>query len=150
MIQNDADNNLDDDIVLREKEKHEIPPEEEDEFNRELAKMATDASDSKKVDKRALFDLTLPTMKREESTTSTDPSQMKFTVLTKKGAKQQTKTVDVPSESALAVNSRTNALQDQHEQAQLKRLVLDYEKRDAAAHDVSERKRESLAVLRRL
>lgn len=104
--------------------------------------MATDNSDSKKVDKRALFDLTLPMMKKPDETDAhTDSSQMKFTVLTKKGTKQQTKTVDVPSESSLAVNSRTNALQDQHEQAQLKKLVLDYEKRDAAQQDVNERRR---------
>ncbi|EOR01018.1 hypothetical protein E3P92_01876 [Wallemia ichthyophaga] len=142
----EGDAEMDDDVVLREsergREKEEIPPEEEDEFNRELAKMATDNSEAKKVDKRALFDLSLPAKKKtEEEGGSGDPSQMKFTVLTKKGAKQQTRTVEVPSESPLAVNSRTNALQDQHEQAQLKKLVLDYEKRDAAQQDVNEKKR---------
>ena len=139
-----VENNDDENVILRDSQQ-QIPEEDDEEFSRELAKMATENSVTKNVDRKALFDLSLPMIKKSSSNDNDqeqDPSKMKFTVLTKKGTKQQTKTVDVPSESALAVNSRTNALQDQHEQAQLKKLVLDYEKRDAAQQDANERKRE--------
>ena len=40
------------------------------------------------------------------------------------------KQLDIPSESALAVQTRTAQLQDKVEQQHLKRLVLDYEQRE--------------------
>ncbi|KAK0504661.1 armadillo-type protein [Armillaria luteobubalina] len=116
------------------------PSEEADaEFARELAKMVTDSSlESRKVDKKtalALWDSSvLPVRKRREDPdeASDIDSMMKFTVLTKRGNKQQTRQLAVPSESALAVHTRSAQLQDKVEQQQLKRLVLDYEQREEA------------------
>ncbi|KAK0212735.1 ARM repeat-containing protein [Desarmillaria ectypa] len=119
------------------------PSEEADaEFARELVKMVTDSSlESRKVDKKtalALWDSSvLPAMRkrREDPDEASDidgPDMMKFTVLTKRGNKQQTRQLAVPSESALAVHTRSAQLQDKVEQQHLKRLVLDYEQREEA------------------
>jgi len=44
----------------------------------------------------------------------------------------QTRQIAVPSESALAVHTRSAQLQDKEEQQHLKKLVLDYEQREEA------------------
>ncbi|KAF8893957.1 transcription factor [Infundibulicybe gibba] len=123
------------------------PSEEaEAEFAKELAKMVTDTSaESRKVDKKtalALWDsAVLPPnarKKRGDEDEAKDTSEpqgnniMNFTVLTKRGNKQQLRQLAVPSESALAVHTRSAQLQDKVEQQHLKRLVLDYEQREEA------------------
>ncbi|KAJ7287430.1 transcription factor [Mycena rebaudengoi] len=122
------------------------PSEEaEAEFAKELAKMVTDTAESRKVDKKtalALWDAAvLPpgTRKRrpdedEERDTQQAESQqvMNFTVITKRGNKQQSRQIAVPSASALAVHTRSAQQQDRVEQQHLKRLVLDYEQREEA------------------
>ncbi|KAJ6625539.1 armadillo-type protein [Mycena sp. CBHHK59/15] len=130
------------------------PSEEaEAEFAKELAKMVTDNSaESRKVDKKtalALWDAAvLPpgTRKKrpdeaddERNTHRSDKQQvMNFTVITKRGNKQQassqssTRQIAVPSASALAVHTRSAQQQDRVEQQHLKRLVLDYEQREEA------------------
>jgi len=55
---------------------------------------------------------------------------MNFTVLSRRGNKQQARELPVPSTSNLAVLTRSAQLQDKVEQQQLKRLVLDYEQRE--------------------
>ncbi|KAG7440017.1 ARM repeat-containing protein [Guyanagaster necrorhizus] len=119
------------------------PSEEADaEFARELAKMVMDSSsESRKVDKKtalALWDSSvLPAVRKrredpDEALDIDDPDMMKFTVLTKRGNRQLTRQLAVPSESALAVHTRSAQLQDKVEQQHLKRLVLDYEQREEA------------------
>ncbi|KAL0956498.1 hypothetical protein HGRIS_002642 [Hohenbuehelia grisea] len=124
------------------------PSEEADaDFAKELAKMMTDTSaESRKVDKKtalALWDQTVmpPALKKkkvEETEDAVDPSgnsesnMMNFTVITKRGNKQQTRQLAVPSASALAVHTRSAQLQDKVEQQQLKQLVLNYEQREEA------------------
>jgi len=63
---------------------------------------------------------------------SGNPSMMSFTMLTKRGNKQQVRQLAIPSESALAVQTRSAQEQDKVEQQHLKRLVLDYEQREEA------------------
>ena len=57
---------------------------------------------------------------------------MAFTLLTKKGNKQQLKTVGLPSDSALVINTRNQREAEREEQQQLKQLVLEYEVREEA------------------
>lgn len=45
----------------------------------------------------------------------------------------QTKIMEVPSDSVLAVSTRSKQEAERKEQQQLKRLVLNYEEREAAA-----------------
>ncbi|KAJ6587022.1 transcription factor [Mycena vulgaris] len=124
------------------------PSEEaEAEFAKELAKMVTDNSaESRKVDKKtalALWDAAvLPpgTRKKRPEEGDDDPGNhhadsqnvMNFTVITKRGNKQQTRQIAVPAASALAVHTRSAQQQDRVEQQHLKRLVLDYEQREEA------------------
>ncbi|KAK1225711.1 mRNA decay protein [Marasmius sp. AFHP31] len=134
-------------IVLSSSQDNLGPSEEADaEFAKELAKLVTDTSnESRKVDKKtalALWDSAiLPPAARKKRQEEADDDEransqrnevMTFTVVTKKGNKQQTRQLAVPSESALAVHTRTAQLQDKVEQQQLKRLVLDYEQREEA------------------
>ncbi|KAJ7096222.1 armadillo-type protein [Mycena epipterygia] len=124
------------------------PSEEaEAEFAKELAKMVTDNSaESRKVDKKtalALWDAAvLPPGARKKRPDEADDelstrhadsqSVMSFTVITKRGNKQQTRQIAVPAASALAVHTRSAQQQDRVEQQHLKRLVLDYEQREEA------------------
>ncbi|GAW05433.1 ARM repeat-containing protein [Lentinula edodes] len=120
------------------------PSEEaEAEFAKELAKMVTDTSaDSRKLDRKtamALWDSSVlpPNLRKKrpedgDEDEEIDANTMHFTVVTKRGNKQQTRKLAVPSESALAVHTRSAQLQDKVEQQQLKRLVLDYEQREEA------------------
>jgi regulator of nonsense transcripts 2 len=126
--------------------------------------MITDTSaEARKVDKKtamAMWDnAVLPPAGRKRRTESEDdtgdededqPRTMSFTLVTKRGNKQQvsplhvvfsacpadsaskTRAIAVPSEVPLAVQTRSAQLQDKEEQQHLKRLVLDYEQREEA------------------
>ncbi|KDR75800.1 hypothetical protein GALMADRAFT_248514 [Galerina marginata CBS 339.88] len=129
-------------------QEHLGPSEEaEAEFAKELAKLVTDTStESRKVDKKtalALWDSAVlpPNIRKKRTDEREDeidegevngPGTMSFTVITKKGNKQQTRQIAVPSASALAVHTRSAQLQDKVEQQHLKRLVLNYEQREEA------------------
>ncbi|KAH8924908.1 ARM repeat-containing protein [Atractiella rhizophila] len=116
--------------------------EDEEEFERELAKMMIDTSDSRKAanEKRtALADVALPVWKKKEKIRDEELDDeedglqhMKFTVLTKKGNKNQTRTLQVPVDSAIAVHTRSKQEQVRAEQQQLKKLVLEFEEREEA------------------
>ncbi|KAF8638034.1 hypothetical protein AX16_010666 [Volvariella volvacea WC 439] len=122
------------------------PTEEADaDFAKELAKMMMDTSaESRKVDKRttlaSLDTAILPSSVRRKRTeglegdgiSTNELDVMNFTIITKRGNKQQTKQLAVPAGSALAIQTRTAQLQDKVEQQHLKRLVLDYEQREEA------------------
>lgn len=99
-----------------------------------------------------------PTRKKRSGEIDDDPESAgldghemtNFTVITKRGNKPlvcllrfainslcsflllQTRQLAVPSDSALAVHTRTAQLQDKVEHQHLKRLVLDYEQREEA------------------
>ena len=146
-------------------QEHLGPSEEaEAEFAKELAKLVTDTSaESRKVDKKtalALWDSAVlpPNIRKKradekedepEENTANAVGTMAFTVITKKGNKQQvlflsssshptiqlcvqTRQIAVPAESALAIQTRSAQLQDKVEQQHLKRLVLNYEQREEA------------------
>ena len=90
---------FDEDIfVTRQAEEHD--PEAEAEFDRELAKMMSESMDSRKFERKPLFDVPLPMRRapREFPTASEDspsestvatPNTMAFSLMTKKGNRQQ-------------------------------------------------------------
>ncbi|KAF9263251.1 ARM repeat-containing protein [Marasmius fiardii PR-910] len=146
-IIDDRPNSPEERIVLSSGQENVGPSEEADaEFAKELAKLVTDTSnESRKVDKKtalALWDSAIlpPAARRKRLEESEEDASgslngkdvMTFTVVTKKGNKQQTRQLAVPSESALAIHTRSAQLQDKVEQQHLKRLVLDYEQREEA------------------
>ncbi|KAG2345664.1 ARM repeat-containing protein [Suillus weaverae] len=136
-----------DPVIVLSTQEHLGPSEEaEAEFEKELAKIITDSSaESRKVDKKAAWwDSAVlgPNLRKKRADEGdvdaggdNNPdgnSVMQFTVITKRGSKQQGRHLLVPAESALAVHTRSAQLQDKVEQQHLKRLVLDYEQREEA------------------
>ncbi|KAG2043577.1 ARM repeat-containing protein [Suillus americanus] len=136
-----------DPVIVLSTQEHLGPSEEaEAEFEKELAKIITDSSaESRKVDKKtAWWDSAVlaPNLRKKRADEGDvdgggDNNQdgdavMQFTVITKRGSKQQGRHLLVPAESALAVHTRSAQLQDKVEQQHLKRLVLDYEQREEA------------------
>jgi len=129
-----------------------LGPTEEDEadFEKELAKLVTEtATVSRKMDKRAIQGLwdsaAVPSVIRKKKTEESDDdgdggngvdpdgkTTMKFMLLTKKGNKQQSKKIAIPTSSTLATQTLSAQMQDKAEQQQLKRLVLKYEQREEA------------------
>ena len=121
---------------------------EEDEFERELARMmadnaGTDARRTVVPGTKSVLSEALPShLKRQQPSvygteisatgTSDDDAGMQFTLLMKKGSKAQTKGVSVPRDSALAMHTLSQQAKDKDEQKELKRLVLDYERREDA------------------
>ena len=75
-------------------------PEAEADFDREFAKMLSESLESRKFDRKPMFDVPLPMRRapREASTTAEDspnegtatpPNTMAFSLMTKKGNRQQ-------------------------------------------------------------
>lgn len=104
--------------------------------------MTDTSAESRKVDRRTAQTLwesaVLPPGMRkrheegDDSLESGNSGMMNFTMLTKRGNKQLVRQLAIPSESTLAVQTRSAQEQDKVEQQHLKRLVLDYEQREEA------------------
>jgi hypothetical protein len=77
----------------------QVDPEEEADFEREYAKMMAESLESRKFDRKPLFDVPLPVRsKARDTSTATDSEEktaesaantMAFSLLTKKGNRQQ-------------------------------------------------------------
>ncbi len=87
------------------KKVEEFDPEAEAEFDREFAKMMAESLESRKFDRKPLFDVPLPLRsKARDPSVNTDSeeqnrdgaSTMAFSLLTKKGNRQQVSNVDIP------------------------------------------------------
>ncbi|KAF9426562.1 hypothetical protein BGZ76_002703 [Entomortierella beljakovae] len=108
----------------------------DEDFEREYLKMMTESLESRKFERKHLtLDVAIPVLRsvdRREETPLSNPDHVAFTLLTKKGNKQQLKTVGLPSDSALVINTRNQREAEREEQQQLKQLVLEYEVREEA------------------
>ncbi|KAI2622228.1 ARM repeat-containing protein [Hypomontagnella submonticulosa] len=134
-------------VVTRKAE--EVDPEDEADFEREYAKMMAESLESRKFDRKPLFDVPLPVRPKTRdvsSTTDTDnangdsaPSTMAFSLLTKKGNRQQTRTVALPSDSTFAVAMKTQQQAEREEQQRIKNLVLNYDLRESEDPDGHEK-----------
>lgn len=126
----------------------EADEEARSDFDREFARMLADTTDARRERKAPapIFDTAVPLIKRRAGATTashppTAPSApaapvsagssngMSFTLLSKKGNKQQLRNLDIPLDSAIAVNSMSHQQRNKAEQEQLKRLVLQNERR---------------------
>ena len=131
-------------VLIREQRvKDEMDQEAEGDFDREFARMLTDTTDVRRAERKAapIFDTAVPLIKKRQGQstaheTSNAPSPqdnatggMHFTLLSKKGNKQQLRNLDIPLDSAIAVNSMSHQQRNKAEQEQLKRLVLQNERR---------------------
>lgn len=119
----------------------ERDPEADAEFDRELAKLMSEGMESRKFERKPVFDVPLPMRRRdktnppEESNTETAAAPaslntMKFSLLSKRGNKQQTRSIDLPSDSTFAVSMLSKQQAEREEQQRIKELVMNYELRD--------------------
>ncbi|GAP86137.1 putative MIF4G domain-containing protein [Rosellinia necatrix] len=133
--------------IVVTKKAEEFDPEAEAEFDREFAKMMSESLESRKFDRKPLFDVPLPLRsKARDPSTITDSeeqnldntSTMAFSLLTKRGNRQQTRNVVLPSDSTFAVAMKNQQQAEREEQQRIKNLVLNYDMRendDLDGHD---------------
>ncbi|KAF2837357.1 ARM repeat-containing protein [Patellaria atrata CBS 101060] len=128
-------------VVTRQEDERD--PEADADFDRELAKMMAESLDSRKFERKSMFDVPLP-MRRaqrdistaaedgggEPTTPSAPENTMKFSLLSKRGNRQQTRSIDLPSDSNFAIAMRTQQQAERAEQQRIKSLVLNYDLRD--------------------
>ncbi|KFA61568.1 hypothetical protein S40285_03997 [Stachybotrys chlorohalonatus IBT 40285] len=121
-------------VVTRQEEM--VDPEDEAEFEREYAKMMAESLESRKFERKQLFDVPLPVRPktREQASSAEAPSDtsppintMAFSLLTKKGNRQQTRTVELPSDSTFAIAMKNQQQAEREEQQRIKSLVLNYD-----------------------
>ncbi|KAJ5760043.1 hypothetical protein N7520_007199 [Penicillium odoratum] len=139
----DGESESEDEQIVVTRQEEERDPEVEADFDREFEKMMAESMDSRRFERKAIFDIPLP-MKRpareaaaNEAPESPEsipalpvavaPKTMAFSLMTKKGNKQQTRTIDMPSDSSFAVAMRSQQAADREEQQRIKSLVLNYE-----------------------
>ncbi|KAG5458608.1 MAG: Up-frameshift suppressor 2-domain-containing protein, partial [Olpidium bornovanus] len=129
-----------DEVVLRERQRamDEADMEADAEFEREFTKLMSESVDSRKFERKAAFDLSIPMKVRAQSKAAAaehgddeDRKGVAFTLLTKKGNKQQLRTMEIPSDSPLALNTKSQQEAEREEQQKLKQLVLSYEQRES-------------------
>ncbi|CAG7920039.1 unnamed protein product [Penicillium olsonii] len=124
-------------IVTRQEEERD--PVTEAEFDREFEKMMAESMDSRRFERKTVFDIPLPMKRPPRENMPSDsspepvhvepvqPNTMAFSLMTKKGNKQQTRTIDLPSDSTFAIAMRSQQQADREEQQRIKNLVLNYE-----------------------
>ncbi|KAF2109846.1 armadillo-type protein [Lophiotrema nucula] len=124
-------------IVTRPEDERD--PEAEADFDRELAKMMSESLDSRKFERKPVFDVPLPMRRAREAAAAAEDSggeapappppvsTMKFSLLSKRGNKQQTRSIDLPSDSTFAVAMRTKQQAENEEKQRIKNLVLNYD-----------------------
>lgn len=135
-------------VVVREEEK--LDPEAEAEFDREFAAMMSESLDSRKNERQNRFDVPLPVRRVQrpvaeivdEDNTSgnevTPPpatNTMAFQLMTKKGNRQQTRNIDLPSDSHFALSMKSQQAAEREEQQRIKNLVLNYDLGEDDQHD---------------
>ncbi|KAF2846642.1 ARM repeat-containing protein [Plenodomus tracheiphilus IPT5] len=124
-------------IVTRQEDERD--PEADAEFDRELAKLMSESAESRKFERKPVFDVPLPMRRAREVAANAEeagnepppapvaPSHtMKFSLLSKRGNRTQTRSIDLPSDSTFAVAMRSKQQADKEEQQRIKSLVLNY------------------------
>jgi regulator of nonsense transcripts 2 len=105
--------------------------------------MMTESAESRKFERKPVFDVPLPMRRAREVPATTEESvneappppttpqnTMKFSLLSKRGNKTQTRSIDLPSDSTFAVAMRNKQQAEKEEQQRIKNLVLNYDLRD--------------------
>ncbi|KAH2990786.1 hypothetical protein KXW58_001854 [Aspergillus fumigatus] len=140
----DTDSESEDEQIFVTRQEEERDPEVEAEFDREFEKMMAESMESRRFERKAVFDIPLPMRRagREASAgdgvTEAPPERtntMAFSLMTKKGNKQQTRTIDLPSDSSFAIAMKSQQQADREEQQRIKNLVLNYEMNNEAENN---------------
>lgn len=98
-----GESDSEDEAIVVTRQQKQIDPEDEAEFEREYAKMMSESLESRKFERKTLFDVPLPVRgKNKETATGLDSGEtgaattgntMAFSLLTKKGNRQQVRAV---------------------------------------------------------
>ncbi|KAJ3214866.1 hypothetical protein HDU67_001131 [Dinochytrium kinnereticum] len=114
-------------ILLKKEKAAEVVDED---FEREFSEMVVQSLESRKNERKAAtFDVAIPGRVRVENA-EVDNGEVIFSLLTKKGNRQQVKQIALPSSSSFAQNTRIKKEAELEEKQHLKRLVLNYEERE--------------------
>jgi len=163
--QSSRDSDSEEEAIVVTREEEEVNPEDEADFEREYAKMMAESLESRKFERKQQFDLPLPvrTKLRDPgavnepaegaSESPNPPGTMAFSLLTKRGNRQQvqimvvlspdcnlltpcqTRTVELPSDSHFAIAMKTQQEAEKEEHQRIKNLVLNYDLRESEDHD---------------
>ncbi|KAJ3180123.1 hypothetical protein HDU85_004126 [Gaertneriomyces sp. JEL0708] len=130
--EDEANQEEDDAVVVRMQEI--IDEEADDDFEREFSRMMQESLESRRSDRKSTFDAPVPVKlaKPLEKAFPVDNSSdgVAFTLLTKRGNKQQAKTMALPADSSFVISTRHKLEAEQEEKMHLKQLVLNYEERE--------------------
>lgn len=93
------DSESEDEAIVVTREEEEVDPEDEADFEREYAKMMAESLESRKFERKTMFDLPLPVRGKardattpaeaDEGAAGSSASTMAFSLLTKRGNRQQ-------------------------------------------------------------
>ncbi|CAI7659534.1 unnamed protein product [Penicillium bialowiezense] len=135
----DSESEDEDEQIIVTRQEEERDPVTEAEFDREFEKMMAESMDSRRFERKTVFDIPLPMKRPPRENMPSDsspepvhaepvpPKTMAFSLMTKKGNKQQTRSIDLPSDSTFAIAMRSQQQADREEQQRIKNLVLNYE-----------------------
>lgn len=103
----------------------------------------SESAESRKFERKPVFDVPLPMRRAREVPVAAEGSSVeappqpviaqntvKFSLLSKRGNKTQTRSIDLPSDSTFAVAMRSKQQAEREEQQRIKNLVLNYDLRD--------------------
>lgn len=99
----------------------------------------SESAESRKFERKPVFDVPLPMRRAREAVVNAEDSgnespaasvmpsnTVKFSLLSKRGNRTQTRSIDLPSDSTFAVAMRNKQQADKEEQQRIKSLVLNY------------------------
>ncbi|KAL1915546.1 uncharacterized protein VTP21DRAFT_6670 [Calcarisporiella thermophila] len=123
----------DEDVVVLKNQEERIQ-EVDAQFDLEFSKLMAESLESRRHERKmATLDVPIPMRLQDRGKVQLpdqESGRVTFTLLTKKGNKQQAKTLELPANSALAVSTRIKQEAQREEQQHLKKLVLNYEERE--------------------
>ena len=132
----------DEDVIIHMEEQEEEMDQEEIEdeleFERAYSSLVQESMDSRRFEKKTVLDIPIPLLRSQESGDNDKPesaNQITFSLLTKRGNKQQLKSMALPSNSTFAILNKSVKEAEHHEKQELKRLVLSYEERERHAEN---------------
>lgn len=133
----DSDDSFSEDDSEDEESSSEDYDEDEEEeeldmdFDKEFSRMLLEGRDQRKAaeKKSSTFDASIPLRNRPNIQELSRAQEVTFTLLTKKGQKQQSKQISLPASSTLVVSTLSKQVADLKEKEEMKRIVLDLEKR---------------------
>ncbi|RKP17864.1 ARM repeat-containing protein, partial [Rozella allomycis CSF55] len=110
---------------LKHKKDDESEEENEEDFEKLFSQMMNDSSD--KRDRKSQFDAPVPRVKASKDSSN---GNLSFSLMTKKGTRQQTRKILVPMDSSLAKEAIKHQEKERKEQMEMKKLVLNSQQHD--------------------